>query len=51
MDISTIQTTVRLPENLHQQAKIHAIMQKTSLNDLIVAALQTALPATKKASK
>jgi len=51
MDISTIQTTVRLPEDLHQQAKIHAIMQKTSLNDLIVAALEKAMPQVKKAAK
>lgn len=49
MDISTIQTTVRLPVALHQQAKIHAITQKTTLNDLIVAALKTAMP--KKAAK
>jgi len=43
MDKETIQTTIRLPENLHQQAKIHAIIEKISLNDLLVSALQTAL--------
>ena len=42
MDTDTIQTTVRLPEKLHQQAKIYAIMEKISLNDLLVAALQAA---------
>ena len=43
MDTDTIQTTVRLPEKLHQQAKIYAIMEKISLNDLLVAALHTAI--------
>jgi len=43
MDTGMIQTTVRLPEKLHQQAKIHAIIEKISLNDLLIAALNTAL--------
>jgi len=47
-----IQTTIRLPEDLHQQVKIQAIKNRVSLNDLLVEAVVKALPSqTKKAAK
>jgi predicted HicB family RNase H-like nuclease len=38
-----IQTTVRLPEDLHEIAKIQAIKRKITLNDLFVLAIQASL--------
>lgn len=35
-----IQTTVRLPEDLHEIAKIQAIKRKITLNDLFVLAIK-----------
>jgi predicted HicB family RNase H-like nuclease len=43
-----IQTTIRLPEDLHQQVKIQAIKNRVSLNDLLVEAVVKALPSQAK---
>ena len=39
----TVQTSIRLPEDLHQQARFYAIEHKISLNKLVIEGLTASL--------
>lgn len=39
----TVQTSIRLPEDLHQQARFYAIEHKISLNKLVIEGLTARL--------
>ena len=43
-----VTTTLKLPEHLHHAAKVLAVTNKMKLNDFFIAAIEKAVPATKK---
>lgn len=49
--VSTVKTSIEIPEELWTQAKIRAVHDKTNLQDVIAAALREYLKKAKKGGK